>query len=458
MNKSDHIPLSVLIVDDEDVMRTMMFDVVSDAGYSAVCASDVTSARAAFSTNVSSNLVITDLSMPGENGVELVRYIRQEQPGISIIVVTGYPDESQVKILEELEVDAFLIKPFTVRQLRFSVLQAAEKLTMRNLRLPHSKDIDTQKNNMGLVGTSSYMLRLRTHIALMAAGDFPVLVHGESGTGKEVIAHAIHQNSSRSARPMITINCAAIPIHLEESEFFGYAKGAFTGAHANKLGIIESADASTVFLDEIGELSLNVQAKLLRVLDTGEFTRVGDTVTRKADIRIVSATNRHLEDMVKAGLFRKDLFYRLRGAAVETSPLCEHRDDIPDLLRYFLNVYHSDKEISHEALDILVAYAWPGNIRELRHMAQLLDAAAREQKRINATAVRSILGMTDIKDEVIAVPYVKAKENFEIEYFRQALDRHHGNISQAAKEVGMHRPNLIRKLKELGIVTEEFRH
>jgi DNA-binding NtrC family response regulator len=444
----------VLIVEDEELMRGMIGDVVSSQGLISRSASCVTEAEA-LARGEHFDLLITDLSLPGENGFELAKRLRKKQPNIQIIIVTAYPRDDMMGLKEEIEVSDFLVKPFSARQLNFSVLGALEKIKRTRT---HEEMRGSCDGNLGLVGGSSYVNEVRKQVRLVAAGDFPVLIGGESGTGKELVARAIHESSARKDRKMITVNCAAIPTHLEESEFFGHVKGAFTGAHAEKKGLMESADQSTLFLDEIGELSAAVQAKLLRVLDTGEFTRVGEVHPRTTNIRIVSATNRDLGHMVEKGNFRKDLYFRLRGAMVSTQPLRLHLQDLPELVKHFLAGMESRKEITREALDLLSRHAWPGNVRELRHTVQLLVAATHGRRRINSTAVSATLGIDEIDVEHESrVPYNQAKSSFEKDYFAGALRRHRGNISRTAREVGMHRPSLLRKLRDLGISPERFR-
>ncbi|MBD3420485.1 MAG: response regulator [Chitinivibrionales bacterium] len=448
--------VSILAVDDEELMRSIISDALEQEGLAPVVAESVSEATVYAQQNPC-DLLITDLNLPGEDGIDLIRYFRKNSPATGIIAITGFPDSERVRLMEELEVNTFLIKPFTARQLRFSVLGAIENLkTHYNNRIIFNQS--ESNSDLGLIGVSSYMSQLRRRIRLMASGDFPVLILGESGTGKEIVAHAVHQQSMRNKTPMITINCAAIPRHLEESEFFGYVKGAFTGAHANKLGIIESANNSTIFLDEIGELSLEVQAKLLRVLDNGEYIRIGETTPRKVDIRILSATNRSLEAMVEQGTFRKDLYYRLNAATIATLPLAEHREDIAPLTKYFLTCYNERRPVTAEALHMLSNKSWAGNVRELKNAVKLLCTTSNGYKRINAAAVKNALSIEDAVEEPdTGYSYREAKSQFEFGFFTTLLKKHQGNISRVAREAGIHRPNLIRKLKEIGISTDCYR-
>ncbi len=335
------------------------------------------------------------------------------------------------------------------------------------MRIAQREPVDliiTNGNALGLIGASQYITKLRKKIRDLARGEFPVLIQGPSGTGKEIVANAIHDCSSRKDYPIVTINCAAIPKHLEESEFFGHAKGAFTGAHRDKSGIITAADKSTLFLDEVGELSFGVQAKLLRVLENGEFLRIGKTKPRIVDIRLITATNKNLKEMVEQGSFREDLYFRL-GIIITTKTLSEHKEDIPVIVKHFINKNcerdpRCPARITSEAMTCLVENHWQGNIRELKQIVNLLCHTGAGKKRISITDIQSALEqkVSDIHDdESYSLKKSKVLKEFETEYFTKLLQRYSGNISKAAKASDMHRPNLIKKLKGLGIDPEDFR-
>lgn len=405
------------------------------------------------------SLLIADLSLPDGDGTTAIERFRKNNPGAGVVVITGYPDEAKVRQLESLEISSFLIKPFDAQQLKYSVIGALEKSRLSARSEVVSAETD-RNSDLGLVGVSDYIREQRQRVRELAVGQLPVLVTGPSGTGKEIIARAVHAVSDRSGSPIYAINCAAVPRHLEESEFFGYVKGAFTGANANKDGIIASADGSTLFLDEIGELSLRVQAKLLRVLDSGEYLRIGEVQPRVVDIRVVSATNRDLQTMVAEGTFREDLFFRLRGATVNTQPLVEHLEDLPYIVDHFLRSETGGKlptQITDDAVSIMRRHRWPGNVRELRLVVNHLRTACAGQKRINGAAVRRVMKIQERTAEESAQPFNVAKEQFETSYFTNLLRECQGNVAQAARLAHLHRPNILRKIKELGISPDDFR-
>lgn len=452
---------SILVVDDEEMMREFIVDSLSSSGYSMHQASDIHEAGSIAADNAV-DLLITDIRMSRGSGFDLIRTFRLEHPCVAVVVVTGYPGTEQIELTEELEVASFLTKPFSPQQLRYSVMMGLEKRRRMLEEFAGHEQTDSE-NDLGLVGTSRYMNDLRREILAVAGAEFPVLIQGPSGTGKEIVANAIHSHSSRAGNPIVTINCAAIPGHLEESEFFGHVKGAFTGASATKNGIVAAADKSSLFLDEVAELSAGVQAKLLRVLENGEFLRVGDTDPHRADIRVIAATNRNLMTMVEQGLFRKDLYFRLKGVVIETRSLAEHREDIPQLVTFMLRSStdsNSPGGITSKAMAFLANHDWPGNTRELKQMVRLLCHGCAGRKRINVVDVESVLKVEcapgDNDD-----PYMMNKEKilgeFERDFFARLLRKYSGNLSQSSKAAGMHRPNLIKKLKALRICADDYR-
>ncbi len=452
-------PVEVLLVEDEPTVAGFIMAMFRREGDFRV---ELTgSLRPALSAIERQHwdLLVADLSLPDGDGIEAIEAFRKRNPGAGVVVVSGYPDEAKVRRLEAFEISSFLVKPFDAKQLKYSVIGAVEKSRLSAHSEAGTAEAD-RNSDLGLVGASAYLRDLRDRIRQLARVKLPVLVCGPSGTGKEIVARAIHAVSGRHRQPIFTINCAAIPRHLEESEFFGYVKGAFTGATVNKNGIIASADGSTLFLDEIGELSLPVQAKLLRVLDTGEYLRIGEVQPRVVDTRVVSATNRDLETMVANGSFREDLYFRLKGAMISTRPLAEHREDVPQLVHHFLATEVGSRlpsQITQEALELLRQSNWPGNVRELRLTVNLLRTSCSGSRRINASAVRRILRMPEETSVCSQLPFHHAKDEFERSYFTNLLKKTNGNVAHASRVANLHRPNLIRKLRDLGISPEQFR-
>lgn len=448
----------VLVVEDEPSVANFVSALLRREGHAVEIANTLGAALAAVDRQ-QWELMVADLSLPDGDGTEAIERFRRRNPGAGIVVVTGFPDEAKARALEAYEISSFLVKPFDAQQLRFSIIGAAEKgrLTAHNQEV--SSEID-RNSDLGLVGVSAYVREQRERIREFGRGKLPVLITGPSGTGKEIVARAIHACSSRTRQPIFAINCAAIPHHLEESEFFGYVKGAFTGAASNKNGIIASADGSTLFLDEVGELSQPVQAKLLRVLDSGEYMRVGEVQSHVVDVRVVSATNRDLQTMVAGGTFRQDLYFRLRGATITTQPLSEHSEDIPYLVHHFLRSESDTSatvQITDEALHLLQRHAWPGNVRELRLTVSMLRTASVGLRRINADSVRRLLQIQETSSRPAPLAYAVERDQFERDYFARLMKHSSGNATRAAKQSGILRPNLVRKLRDLGIDVDSYR-
>jgi DNA-binding NtrC family response regulator len=315
----------------------------------------------------------------------------------------------------------------------------------------------------GLVGESQYMQDLRREIRRVAPCDFPVLIQGQPGTGKDIIAAAIHGCGPRNKKEMVGTNCTAIPADREEEEFFGCAKGAQGGSWPVKMGLIASANHSTLFLNEIDAMSPRLQAKLFAVLDTGEFSPSWSKEPRLTDLRIITSTNRDVEALSRQGTFSPELLARLRGAVITTIPLHEHREDIPDLIDHFITAKEDLKiprRISPMALEMLVEHSWPGNLRELQYTAEVICIASMGLGAISEKTVRSVLKI----NETVTHPQLSYQEakagvlhEFEVKYFTKLLHHHKGNINQAAITAGMYRPNLLNKLKQLNIEPDAFR-
>ena len=358
----------ILVVDDELSMRQFLEILLKKEGHEVICAPDGEEALSSFQTEPC-DLVVSDIKMPKMGGLDLLRKVKELHPNIAVIMITAYASPEDAIAAMKAGAYDYLTKPFKVEEIKAVIRNALTKTTAG----PAAEAPAGIFNN--IVGHSPKMLQIYNLIKQVGRTKTNVLISGESGTGKELAARAIHQMSSRSEKPFVTINCSAIPDSLMESELFGHVKGAFTGAVANKKGLFEIAHEGTVFLDEIGDLSQFIQVKLLRVVQEREFMRVGETGTVSVDVRLISATNRDLEQEIIQGRFREDLFFRLNVVHLHLPPLRERRDDIPLLAQYFLEKYSRELEkdvrsISSYGLDALMKYNFPGNVRELENIIE----------------------------------------------------------------------------------------
>lgn len=454
--------ITILLVDDEEAIGEFITRIAAEARASVLCALSIATAKQVCAQN-NCDVAIVDMMLLDESGLDLIRHLQQAYPHMAIIAITGNDNAAIAHALEEARIQSVLIKPFSAAQVRFSIckeLSRRRQLLKEGVFTPLTV-VDDDHESVGLVGESSYMAALREKVRLFASGTMPVLIVGPTGSGKEIIARAIHRLSPRSMEPMITVNSSAIPEQLEESEFFGHARGAFTGAHTEKDGIIKCADQSSLFLDEVGELSLRIQAKLLRVLDGHDYARIGDTKPVHSDVRFISATNRPLTDMIKSGQFREDLYYRLKACVVETQPLAAHADDVPALVRHFLfefgEAHKKQYLITGEALSALSRYTWPGNIRELKHVVNSLCSINSRTRTITRESIEWVL--TGLKNSAPPpeATLTTAKQTFQKSFFVDLLVRHKGNISHAAHEADIDRAHLSRKLKVLGVNAADFK-
>jgi DNA-binding NtrC family response regulator len=438
----------VLVVDDDLFARKLAVNVlrreaavVDEAG--SVREAKQTMAEAAF------DAALIDVHLPDGNGMSLASHLRRGRPHIAIVFMTGLPDVEKARTMETIAVDSLLAKPVNASQLLFTLYR--ELIKRRTVAPPGPEFKDEQ---VGLIGQSLFIRRMREEVALLARGDIPVLIEGPTGTGKEIIAKAIHNCSRRRDKQLMTVNCAAVAEHLIESELFGHTRGAFTGAIADKTGIVKCADRSTLFLDEVADLSLAMQAKLLRVLDGHGFTRLGDVTPQSVDVRFISATNRDLEEMVEHGTFRRDLFYRLKAGMIRTEPLSTHREDIPLLLEHFLAAnrerFQQSVTLDARAVGALVRYEWPGNVRQLKNVVNTLCTVCRGPAATHAE-LESVLGGKIPARLSPAQTFADAKKSFERSYFGGLLAAHHHNIAAAARAAGIDRGNLSKRLKALGM-------
>lgn len=451
----------ILVIDDEENMRWALQKALTKDGYEVVSAADAQEGIK-FIHQKQPDLVLSDVKMPGMDGMELLNVIRDESPELPVIMITGFGSVELAVAAMKAGAADFILKPFDIEAVKLSVHRAlgVEKLK-EEVRFWRSES--AKPAVYGIIGKSKVMLATMELVEQVAPANATVLVTGESGTGKELIAQAIHQLSSRSNQPLIKVNCAAIPENLLESELFGHEKGAFTGAVNRKAGRFERAEGGSIFLDEIGELPLAMQAKLLRVLQEKEIERVGGMETIKVDVRVITATNRDLEQEVREGRFREDLYYRLKVVPILVPPLRERLDDVPELAVYFVQQYarelgKGNLSISPEAMEFLICYNWPGNVRELQNVMERAVILCRGQSIVPDLLPLEVLasGEPTINrnrgNSAVVLPDEGVElEEVEKELIRQALEKSGGNQTKAARLLGISRYTLIYRLEKYGI-------
>ena len=434
----------ILIVDDSTPTLEVIQRNLNANNYDAYTCSSVRDA-VRFLSDSSIDIVITDFKMPEQSGLELIKHIRDNCSDIEIIMITGHPDiEDAVQAIKD-GADDYLVKPFTEEELLAAVNRMVEKLT--NRRAVESKT--KLARTFGIIGESAKMQHVFHRIEKAATTDATVLISGESGTGKEIVARAIHYNSGRRREPFVPVNCTAIPDTLLESELFGHEKGAFTGAKDSRKGFFQIAEGGTIFLDEIGDASLNMQSKLLRVLQNKEIRPVGSAQIQYVNTRIIAATHKDLLSLVKNGLFREDLYYRLNVIDVNVPALKERGEDILSLINYFANKFSAEMNcrlpvFSDNVLSTLKTYSWPGNVRELENLVQRLvvivdgervsTADLPDSMRFNASS--SVDGNCNLNDLISG-------------HILQVLTKVKGNKTQAAKLLGIDRKTLNSRLKKI---------
>jgi two-component system response regulator HydG len=432
--------VKVLIVDDSEDTRDIITRTLSGRGYRLFCASGVGEAVDFLDTELV-DIVITDLKMAGSSGLDLVKYVTQNLRGIAVIMITGYPSiETAVEAVKNGAED-YLTKPFTEEELLLVLKRVTAHL--------HDKKIigiePTMRN--GIVGASDHILKVHEEIKKSAKASLTVLISGESGTGKELVARAIHYQGPRASNPFVPVNCGGIPEELLESELFGYLKGAFTGANETRAGFFQTADGGTIFLDEVSEMSLSMQIKLLRVLQDKEIYMIGTRKPQKVDVRIIAATNRDLLSRVERGAFREDLFYRLNVIPIFVPPLRDRGDDVLMLANHFLQKFALDAGkkppvFTSNALKALREYRWPGNVRELENI-------------VKHAVVMTDSDLIDVPDLPLlmrfSVPATKGRfrtlAEMEADYVGNVLESVDGNKTRAAAILGIDRKTLRTKLK-----------
>jgi DNA-binding NtrC family response regulator len=446
-------PLHILFADDEVPLQELIADELPRMGFTVTVCPDGPTAVAAIERNVF-DCIVVDLDMPGLNGIQVIERSKELSPLTEAIVLTGKASKDTAIAALRLGAFDYLQKPCTLIELQTRLRRVAEKRELTRKLQALQMRLQQTQGQPQMIGSHPAMQRVKNLIAKVAPTTSNVLILGETGTGKELVARSIHDQSERADKPFLAVNCGAFPENLIESELFGHRKGAFTGAEENRSGLFEVVDGGTLFLDEIGELPKSMQSKLLRVLESGEVRRVGDTQPFKVDVRIVCATHRNLPRMVEAGEFRQDLLYRINTFVIELPPLRERKDDLPELARHLL-VRHRPQSVgmsepfAPEALVALRGYDWPGNIRELanviEHAAILADGLPIREGDLPQHLFEVSTGNSSRKA-------VLSLREIEAQAIQAALDRHSGNKTAAANELGISVKTLYNKLgQDLGL-------
>jgi len=445
---------TILVVDDERGVR-QSFNMVLKDEYQVLMAGTGREAVDIF-TKDSVDLILLDILLPDSYGLDLLAQLKKADPHTEIIMVTAVNEiQAAVKAIK-LGAYEYIIKPFVVDDVLAVIRRALEKRSLKKEVAYLKNELERYHPFEKMVGKDPKMKKIFALISTISQSDGTVLIQGESGTGKELVARAIHNRSLRHNQPFVVINCAAIPISLMESKIFGHNRGAFTGANSDNIGKLEIADKGTAFLDDIDSLDINMQAKLLRIIQEREFERLGSNKVIKADLRFVAASNKDLNTLISQGIFREDLFYRLNVFPIKLPPLRKRRGDIPLLLNHFLEMYaagagSAPKTISEQAMQVLKGYYWPGNVRELQNLVERLVTITKDSViHLRDIAVYNISD-SNIKD----VSLKEAVSAFEKQYIYEILDSVDWNRKKAAEKLGIHRNTLLAKTNELDLNTKK---
>ena len=447
----------ILIVEDEKSMREVLRILLEGEGYEVSIASDGLMGIASLEKDIF-DLVITDVKMPRADGFEVLKRIKEIAPETIVIMITAFATKDTAIEAMKLGAYDYISKPFNIDEIRLIVRKAIEKKKEHiELSLLRQK-VDTTYALGNIIGQSLKMQELFRIVPRIAQSNSNVLITGESGSGKELVAHAMHNLSHRKEKNFVTINCAAFPEGLLESELFGHMKGAFTGAIYNKQGLFEIADSGSIFLDEIAEMPTSLQAKLLRVLENGTFRRIGGTTDIKVDVRVISATNKDLKEEIASGRFREDLYYRLNVVPIAVPPLRERREDIPLLINHFLGrTSGGPKKINPEAMKLMIDYPWKGNVRELENVIERV-ALLTEKEEItpsNLPPEIAVKAGSDVKSVArlteAGIDLEQIIVDIEKNYLLEALQKTDGNKTDAAKLLGLTFRSFRHRLQKYGI-------
>jgi len=444
---------AILVVDDEEGVRTSLKGILEDEGYRVLLAEDGERTLQLLEEETP-DLVLLDIWMPGRDGIAVLQEIKKGWPMVPVVMISGHGSIELAVKATKLGAHDFIEKPLSLDKVLLTIDNALRysRLEEENRRLRQRASPVVE-----ITGQSAAIEQLREQIRVIAPTSSWVLIHGENGTGKEVVARAIYRQSRRSHGPFVEVNCAAIPEELIESELFGHEKGAFTGATHMRVGKFDMANGGTLFLDEIGDMSLSTQAKILRILQEQKFQRVGGARVIQVDVRVIAATNKDLEEEIRAGRFREDLYHRINVIPVEVPPLRERPEDIPLLVREFVEeftVRHGlpRKAFDPEVMEVFQGYAWPGNVRELKNMVERLLILS-PSSRITVEDLGPPLRGSPSQEAPSGRPQglKEARERFERAFIEERLREFNWNISRTASAIGIERSHLHRKMKELGI-------
>ena len=448
---------SILIVDDEPGIRESLTNVLQDEGYH-VHSMESGEACLTFLAKNRCDVVLLDIWLPGLDGIQTLEKIQSREDPPVVIMISGHGTIEAAVRSTKLGAFDFIEKPLSIDKTLLTLKHATERL---DLAVQNRQLREELEGKYRIIGESVPMKALRQQITLAAPTNGRVLVYGESGTGKELVAHALHNTSLRAEQQFVEVNCAAIPEELIESELFGHLKGSFTGAHEDKVGKFEQANGGTLFLDEVGDMSLRTQSKVLRVIEEQRFTPVGSGNNLTVDVRVIAATNKHLEDEIQKGNFREDLFYRLNVIPFYVPPLREHPEDIPVLADYFLKEFaraygRRPKHFADSSMEVLLNYRWPGNVRELKNLVERMVIMVSGDKidrrhlppslhnnHARAGGTKSANGGFSTLQE--------ARAAYERDFILRKLEDNQGNVSRTAEILGLERSHLYRKMKSLGI-------
>jgi two-component system nitrogen regulation response regulator NtrX len=449
---------SILVVDDEPDIRESLRGILEEEGYKVFLAESGEACLEQLKMRAC-DVVLLDIWLPGMDGLDALERIRQLQPdGVpEVVMISGHATIETAVRATKLGAFDFLEKPLSLEKTLIVIKNALDAHRLRRENAEFKKQVQSRSV---IVGESIPIKALRQQISVMASTNGRVLIFGESGTGKELAAHAIHAHSLRKDNLFVEVNCAAIPEDWIESELFGHRKGALPGVAGDKEGKFEKADSGTLFLDEVGDMSLKTQSKVLHALDEQRFTRVGDDEPIQVDVRVIAATNKDLEEEITKGNFREDLFYRLNVIPFYVPPLRERKEDIPLLARHFLKEFSAtysrrSREITEDAVEVLMRYSWPGNVRELHNVIERLVIMNPTVHKIERKHLPPLMHREGSRATSGFSTLHQARAAYEHDYILKKLDENHGNVTRTAEVLGLERSHLYRKMKTLGIAVKE---